>query len=70
MIALLATIVFFPTIAHSLGILTIGDHVILAGMTAVHQFCSVGSHSLSLVDRWFEKMSHLLSKLHVNPSLM
>ena len=27
------------------GHITIGDHVILAGMTAVHQFCSIGSHS-------------------------
>jgi UDP-N-acetylglucosamine acyltransferase len=27
------------------GHITIGDYVILAGMTAVHQFCSVGSHS-------------------------
>lgn len=27
------------------GHITIGDYVILAGMTAVHQFCSVGSHA-------------------------
>ena len=27
------------------GHITVGDYVILAGMTAVHQFCSVGSHS-------------------------
>jgi UDP-N-acetylglucosamine acyltransferase len=27
------------------GHINIGDYVILAGMTAVHQFCSVGSHA-------------------------
>ncbi len=27
------------------GHVTIGDNVILAGMTAVHQFCSVGNHA-------------------------
>jgi len=27
------------------GHITIGDYVILAGMTAVHQFCSVGNHA-------------------------
>ena len=27
------------------GHITIGDYVILAGMTAVHQFCSIGNHA-------------------------
>jgi UDP-N-acetylglucosamine acyltransferase len=27
------------------GHLTVGDYVILAGMTAVHQFCSIGNHA-------------------------
>lgn len=27
------------------GHVTVGDYVILAGMTAVHQFCSVGNHA-------------------------
>ena len=27
------------------GDVTVGEYVILAGMTAVHQFCSIGSHA-------------------------
>ncbi|MEM6686309.1 MAG: acyl-ACP--UDP-N-acetylglucosamine O-acyltransferase [Bacteroidota bacterium] len=27
------------------GHITVGDYVILAGMTAVHQFCSIGNHA-------------------------
>src|SRR5690554_1414842 len=27
------------------GHITVGDYVVLAGMVAVHQFCSIGSHS-------------------------
>ena len=27
------------------GHITVGTHVILAGMTAVHQFCSIGDHA-------------------------
>ena len=27
------------------GHINVGDHVVLAGMTAVHQFCSIGSHA-------------------------
>ena len=27
------------------GHITVGDYVVLAGMTAVHQFCSIGSHA-------------------------
>ena len=27
------------------GHITVGDFVVLAGMVAVHQFCSIGSHS-------------------------
>ncbi|MEJ6792528.1 MAG: acyl-[acyl-carrier-protein]--UDP-N-acetylglucosamine O-acyltransferase, partial [Lacinutrix sp.] len=27
------------------GHVTVGDYVILAGMTAVHQFCSIGNHA-------------------------
>jgi UDP-N-acetylglucosamine acyltransferase len=27
------------------GHITVGDYVVLAGMTAVHQFCSIGNHA-------------------------
>lgn len=27
------------------GHITVGDYVVMAGMTAVHQFCTVGSHA-------------------------
>jgi UDP-N-acetylglucosamine acyltransferase len=27
------------------GHITVGDHVILAGLTAIHQFCTIGSHA-------------------------
>jgi UDP-N-acetylglucosamine acyltransferase len=42
---LLATIASFQNNSTLAGHITIGDHVILAGMVAVHQFVSVGNHA-------------------------
>ena len=39
------------------GHVNVGDYVILAGMTAIQQFCSIGSHAFitggSLVEKTF-----------------
>ena len=45
MTVLLVIIVFFRTTVHLAGHTTVGDYVVLAGMTAVHQFCSIGNHA-------------------------
>ena len=37
-------IVYFQT-THLAGHVTVGDYVIISGMAAVHQFCSIGDHA-------------------------
>ena len=45
------------------GHITVGDYVVLAGMTAVHQFCSIGNHAFvtggSLVKAAREPLSYV-----------
>ncbi len=51
------------------GHITVGDYVVLAGMTAVHQFCSIGNHAFVTGGRWSGKMSLPMSKEQENPCL-
>jgi UDP-N-acetylglucosamine acyltransferase len=45
MIVPLVKIVFFSNNSTLAGHTTVGDYVVLAGMTAIHQFCSIGNHA-------------------------